>query len=175
MCEYCEIAEGGRGAFKIFEDDKVLAILSQSPASFGHVLVMPKSHHHIIEQVPDFLLSHLMMVSSKLMVCLFEGLNAEGTNLIISNGIAAGQTEPHFMLSLVPRRENDGINLQWHPKQASPEELSTVELELSEFTRKIGEFEKEKPKPIVMDEEKTSDDMESDDNSVRVRHLTRIP
>jgi histidine triad (HIT) family protein len=175
LCEHCAMIDGKRKAWKVYEDDKVLAVLAEQPAAIGHILVMPKNHHQIIEQVPDFILSHLLVVANKLMSATFEAFGAQGTNMLIQNGIPAGQSWPHFMLHIIPRREGDGLSYQWQPKQMSQDDLSTVELQIGEFTKGIGDFEREKPKPIVLDEAKPLDDMESDENSLRVRHLTRLP
>jgi histidine triad (HIT) family protein len=176
MCEYCDIIDGARSAWKLYEDDKVIAVLSESPATFGHILAMPKHHHQIIEQVPDYIISHLFGIVNKILIAAFEALGAHGTNILINNGPPAGQTSSHFLVHIVPRRENDSINLQWQPKSFSQDQLSTIELELNEFTKNIGDFEKEKPKPINLDEETPpSDHLESEETSYQVRHLTRIP
>jgi histidine triad (HIT) family protein len=175
MCNFCDIIDGLKPARKLYEDEKVLAVLSETPATFGHILVMPKQHHNIIEQVPDFIISHLFAVTNKLMISTFDVLGAQGTNILINNGTAAGQTESHFLVNIVPRRENDGISLQWQPRQLSQEEFSTIELEITELAKNIGDFEKEKPKPINLDEDSSSGDVENEETSYRVKHLTRIP
>jgi histidine triad (HIT) family protein len=170
ICEYCEIINGKSKAVKVFEDTKVVAILNDRPASAGHILLMPKEHYPIIEQVPDFIISHLFVVANKLSVSAFEGMNATGTNIMVNNGVAAGQNSAHFMIHIIPRRENDGLNLSWQPKQLSQEEFATTELMVNEFTKTIGEFETEKPKPIVKEKER-----EIDEEDFIVKALDRIP
>ena len=44
MCIFCEIIKGNIPSKKVYEDDKVLAILDISQVTFGHTLVMPKKH-----------------------------------------------------------------------------------------------------------------------------------
>ncbi|MFC1752344.1 HIT family protein [Thermoproteota archaeon] len=149
-CPYCQII-WDKEKKKIYEDDKVVAVLEQKPSSQGHVLVMPKEHYPIIEQVPDFLVSHVFAIANKISVALFESLNAQGTNIIVNNGIAAGQESAHFLINVIARREGDGLDFQWQPKQLSEEEMSTIELQIKEQTKSIGEFEGEKAKPIEMD------------------------
>jgi histidine triad (HIT) family protein len=162
--------QGKAKAVKVFEDAKVIAILSDRPASAGHILLMPKEHYPIIEQVPDYIISHLFIVANKLSVSVFEGMNAMGTNIIVNNGVAAGQNSAHFMIHIIPRRENDGLNLSWQPKQLSQEEFATTELMVNEFTKAIGNFETEKPKPIIIEKEQ-----EIDEEDFIVKALDRIP
>ncbi|MFO8016934.1 MAG: HIT domain-containing protein [Candidatus Woesearchaeota archaeon] len=139
---------------KLYEDEKVAVMLSDTPATIGHLLVMPKEHYPIIEQVPDFIVEHALKVANKISVAVFETLKVQGTNIIVNNGIAAGQDSAHFMIHVIPRKENDGLNLQWQPKQMGEEEMSTIELQLKEETKNIGSFQKEKEEPVEMSTER---------------------
>src|SRR3989338_5851377 len=110
---------------------------------------MPKNHYPIIEQVPDMEIVRLFQASNRISSAIFESLGAQGTNIFVANGIPAGQTVAHFTINVIPRKENDGINLQWQPKQLNEEEISTIELKLKEQTKNMGHFEKEEKKPRV--------------------------
>jgi histidine triad (HIT) family protein len=148
-CIICQIIGNSIPSKKIYEDELVLAVLDVNGANPGHCFVMPKNHYPIIEQVPDMEIGKLFQVSNKISSAIFEALGAQGTNIFVANGIPAGQTVAHFMINVIPRKENDEINLQWQPKQLSEEEMSTVELKLKEQTKNIGYFEKEEKKPRI--------------------------
>ena len=148
-CIICQIAANRIPSKKIYEDELVLAVLDVNGANPGHCFVMPKNHYPIIEQVPDIEIGRLFQVSNKISSAIFESLGSQGTNIFVANGIPAGQTIAHFTVNVIPRKDNDGINLQWQPKQLSEEEMSTVELKLKEQTKNIGHFEKEEKKPRV--------------------------
>lgn len=160
-CIVCGIIAGSIPSKKIYEDELVMAVLDVNGSNPGHCFVMPKNHYPIIEQVPDAEIGKLFQVSNKISTAIFESLGVQGTNIFVANGIPAGQTVAHFTINIIPRKENDGINLQWQPRQLSEEEMSTVELKLKDGTKNIGHFEKEKkptklmaPKPIeITDEE----------------------
>lgn len=159
-CIICQIVGGAVPSKKVYEDDLVMAVLDVNGANPGHCFIMPKNHYPIIEQVPDSEIGKMFQVSNKISTAIFETLGAQGTNIFVANGIPAGQTVAHFMINVIPRKENDGINLQWQPKQLSEEEMSTVELKLKEQSKNIGNFEKEKkapkisaPKPVVLSDE----------------------
>lgn len=159
-CVVCQIINGNVPSKKVYEDELAMAVLDVNGANPGHCFVMPKNHYPIIEQVPDAEIGRLFNVSNRISSAIFESLGAQGTNIFVANGIPAGQTVAHFTINVIPRKENDGINLQWQPKQLSEEEMSTVELKLKEQTKNIGHFEKEEkkakiqaPKPLVLSDE----------------------
>ena len=143
-CIVCQIASGRVPSKKIYEDDLALAVLDVNGANPGHCFVLPKNHYPILEQVPDAEIGKLFQVANKVSTAIFESLGAQGTNIFVANGLPAGQTVAHFTINVIPRKENDGINLQWQPKQLSEEEMSTVELKLKDQAKNIGHFEKEK-------------------------------
>jgi hypothetical protein len=84
------------------------------------------------------------------------------------------------MVHVIPRKENDGVNLQWKTKQLTEEEMSTVELKLKEQIQNVGvgKIENvEKPKTILENAEiqptqSISDDDEEDYIS---KQMKRIP
>ena len=159
-CIICQIIGDRIPSKKVYEDELVMAVLDVNGANPGHCFVMPKNHYPIIEQVPDIEVGRLFQVSNRLSSAIFESLGVQGTNIFVANGLPAGQTVAHFTINVIPRKENDGINLQWQPKQLSEEEISTVELKLKEQTKNIGHFEKEEKKakvhaakPVILSDE----------------------
>jgi len=173
-CEYCQISKGNTKSKKVYEDEKAYAILSNQPASAGHIILFLKEHQPIIENVKDYDVAYLFKIANKLSTATFESLGAQGTNIIVQNGVAAGQRIPHFCIHIIPRRENDNLNLTWQPKQLNEEEMSTVELQLKDVTNTIGEFEKEKEEPVELDKKKEEIKEIKGDNYL-VKQLRRIP
>jgi|DewCreStandDraft_4_1066084.scaffolds.fasta_scaffold90709_2 histidine triad (HIT) family protein len=169
-CEICELMKEKKGL--LFEDEQMAIMLAPKPAVPGHIILAPKTHAAILEQVPDFVIGKMFDKANKVSIAVFETLGAEGTNIIANNGIAAGQTTNHFLLNVIPRRENDNLNLLWNPKQLSEEEMSTIELKLKEESKGIGVFEKEKPKPK---EEKKPEKIEDEGENYLLKQLERLP
>lgn len=176
MCEFCDIIQGKEEAETLYEDEKVMAVLHLKPAFPGQVLIFTKEHHPILEQVPDYLVSHAFKIANKLSTVLFETLNIQGTNLLVQNGTAAGQSIPHFSINLIPRSEKDGLNFQWEPKKFSKEEMDTAQLQLKSFTENIHPsiFEKEKKKVELKLEEKPLVLSASKENYL-IKQIIRIP
>ena len=110
QCIFCQIISGKVQAKKVYEDEKVLGVLDINPANPGHILILTKEHYSIMPQVPEDEISHIFMVVKSLSNTMLRGIDAQGTNIIVANGVAAGQRAQHFMVHLIPRKENDGLN-----------------------------------------------------------------
>ncbi len=173
-CTICDLVKDKHGM--LFEDEHLAIVLAQKPAVPGHVLLVPKQHAAILEQIPDFVIGKLFDKANKVSIAVFETLGAEGTNIIVNNGIAAGQTANHCIVNVLPRRQNDGLDFAWQPKQLSEEEMSTVELTLKEEAKGIGAFEKEKAKPKEIPAKKAEEIKEAkDDINYLLKQLERLP
>lgn len=169
-CALCRaIKEGSK---KVYEDDKVVAMLSETPCTPGHVVIAPKNHSPIIEEVPDPVVAHAFQVANKLSTVIFEQLGAHGTNIFVQNGVSAGQELPHFTVNVIPRRENDNLPIQWQPTEVPEDQLSTLELQIKEESKNIGAFEQEKQAPI---EVKKEEQVISGEEDYRIKHLKRLP
>ncbi len=169
-CEICQIFEN-KDVFKVlYEDELCLAILHEKPANYGHVMVIPKEHYVIMEDVPDKIIEHLFLISNIISTAIFESLNVQGTNILVNNGQAAKQENPHFLIYIIPRTENDGINFEWKAEPAKEDDLTTTELKLKELTEKIVMQEEEK------EPEKIEQNIETvEDEDLRFKQLHRIP
>jgi histidine triad (HIT) family protein len=170
-CEICDLIKSKKG--KLYEDEKVYAFLAPKPATTGHVIITTKEHYPILEQVPDLVTGELFVKANKISMSCFETIGAEGTNILIQNGVAAGQKHNHVILHVIPRRDKDGLNLAWQPKQMGEEEMSTVELKVKQETGAIGSFEKEKEKPIEI---KGPEEIEAGpEEDYLIKQLERLP
>jgi len=125
-----------------------------------------------MSQKNNCLIAHLSKITNKISIAVFEALQAKGTNILIQNGITAGQKTNHFMIHIIPRKENDGLDFQWQPKQLNQEQMSTIELNLKEATKGIGDFEKEEKKPVRLD--KKIEKIDKEENYL-IKQLNRIP
>lgn len=177
-CLICKIVANQVPSYKIYEDDLILAVLDVNGANPGHCFVIPKNHYPIIEQVPDTELANLFGIANKISSAIFENLKAQGTNIFVANGIPAGQTVAHFLINVIPRKENDGINLQWKPKQLTEEEMSTIELKLKDQIQNIGVGKTEsieKPKVAAEKPQTISISDDDDEEDYIAKQMRRVP
>jgi histidine triad (HIT) family protein len=157
----------------IYKDEEIAILLAEEPATAGHLKIIPAKHFLIMEEIPSNILSKLFITSNKISTLLFEKLNAHGSNIIIQNGTAAGQTDNHFVIDIIPRRENDNLNLEWKPGKASEDDLSTVMLKLQENTKYIDETKEEKP--VIKQEESAEIKEKKGVTNYMLKSLDRIP
>lgn len=132
QCIFCHIIAGKVQAKKIFEDDKTLAVLDINPANPGHILLLPKEHYAIMPQLPEDELIHIFMVAKSLSNTALKTLEASGTNIIVANGPAAGQKAQHFMIHIIPRKENDNLSFDIPQKKIPEKDLDVIQQKLSQ-------------------------------------------
>lgn len=145
QCVFCHIASGKIPAKKVYDDEKVIAVLDINPAAPGHILVIPKNHAAIMPQMGEDLVAHIGMLSKQLSNALIRALKIEGTSIFVANGVAAGQRAPHFLLHVIPRSQNDGIGLQ--PSVVKIDEKAAKEAFDNLSAAVAKQFGKEPPKP----------------------------
>ncbi|MBI4017237.1 MAG: HIT family protein [Candidatus Aenigmarchaeota archaeon] len=142
QCIFCHIIAGAVASKKVFEDEKVTAVLDINPANFGHVLLMPKEHFAIMPQIPDDIIGHMGNVSKGISLAMLKAFGIEGTTTFVANGMAAGQRAQHFMIHIIPRTENDGVGItSFDGKPASPEMLAKIKNALHASVKKLLNFD----------------------------------
>ena len=77
-------------------------------------------------QLPEDELAHVFIAAKSLSNTMLRGLEAQGTNLIVANGVAAGQRAQHFMVHIIPRKENDGVTFTLPQKTLGEEQIESV-------------------------------------------------
>ncbi len=156
QCVFCQIASGKVPSKKVYEDQKCLAVLDISPASKGHLLLLPKEHYAVMPQVPEETIGHLFVVAKNLSQVLLKTFKADGTTVFIANGAAAGQRSQHFLVHVIPRKGGDGL-LNVEEKLVDQEMVSkvrnAVEGKLQELLGKKPELKKEQKLISVTEEE----------------------
>lgn len=126
MCVFCKIISGEYSSSKIYEDDKVLAILDLSQATYGHTLAMPKAHYENIFDLDIEVASHLFKVVKQISNHYQTVIpNLKGINLLNNNGQKAGQTVMHYHMHIIPRYEDDDlVDMKFTEHKLNLQELS---------------------------------------------------
>lgn len=112
-CIFCKIIAGEIPSKTVYEDDSYKAILDISPASKGHVIILPKNHANNIFEISDEDASGIMIVAKKIAAKLKKVFDCDGVNILQNNGEVAGQTVFHLHVHVIPRYENDNIKIKW--------------------------------------------------------------
>jgi len=149
QCIFCQIISGKVQSKKVYEDDKCLAILDINPANPGHTVVLPKEHYSIMPQLSEEEIAHLFMIAKNISNAALRALQVQGTNIVVQNGIAAGQKAQHFMIHIIPRKDGDGINFELPQRKIPEDELELIKKQLEKRLGVVKEVPKEKALPKI--------------------------
>ncbi len=146
-CIFCKMIAGEIPTYKVYEDDKVFAILDINPGNDGHILLLPRDHYQILPQMPPDILGHMMVIAKKISNVMLSVLKVRGTSLYFEIGDAAGQKAPHVMLHIIPASADKKI-LQPESKEQDKDKISSLLNSLRAKTGYKVPGEKLKPAPV---------------------------
>lgn len=110
-CVFCKIVAGQLPAAMVYEDARVVAFLDIAPLNKGHTLVVPRQHFFSITECPPDIQAAILQAASRIAAAMMRAVDADGFNLILSNGACAGQVVQHVHMHVVPRFPDDGVSL----------------------------------------------------------------
>lgn len=113
-CVFCEILAGRAPAAFVCQEDRVCAFLDYRPVKKGHILIVPRSHHGVLAELPAAERSGYLEVVQRLCTAVERGLGAEGSFIGINNRVS--QSVPHLHTHLIPRRRGDGLRGFFWPR-----------------------------------------------------------
>ena len=110
-CVFCKIVKGEIPAYKLYEDEKVLAFLDINPFAPGHTLIIPKEHTLDVMTIDKETLSYIMDKAKEMAKLVTTKLEAPGFTLIQNNGFV--QEVKHFHLHMIPKyRKNPLMDVE---------------------------------------------------------------
>ena len=132
-CIFCKIVKGEIPAAKVYEGKKFIAFLDISPANKGHALIIPKKHYEKLEGMPDSDGKKFGELQVKLGKAVMKATNAEGFNLLLNNGKAAGQEVMHAHMHIQPRFSTDDFHYKWTHKKYEEGEMQRMQEKIKQF------------------------------------------
>ena len=81
--------------------------------------------------------TEIFKIANKVGKNLVKDIKAQGINILVASGYAAGQKADHIVVHIIPRFQDDKINFDWTPKEINEEDLDRI--------KGLIKFEKEKP------------------------------
>ncbi len=109
-----KIIDGEIPAHKVYEDDKVLAILDIGPLSRGHTLVIPKEVAETLDQLSDESAAALGRVLPRLCRAVVAATGVTQYNVLENNGRGAHQMVQHVHFHIIPKpNEREGLGIGW--------------------------------------------------------------
>jgi histidine triad (HIT) family protein len=130
-CLFCKIVAGEIPSTRVDEDERTVAFMDISPATRGHLLVVPREHATDLLEVPEADLDACARTAKRLAQRIVDRLGADGVNLLNSCGQAAWQTVFHFHVHVIPRYAGDPLQLPWVPAPGDADEIAATAQQLS--------------------------------------------
>lgn len=125
-CIFCKLANGIFDTNTLYEDEDFRVIFDASPATEGHVLILPKEHYANVFELPEKLASKVFALAKKIATVLKEITGCEGVNILQNNGEAAGQTVFHFHMHIIPRYGNGGEMIMWKANELNQDKVDEI-------------------------------------------------
>ncbi|WP_435022023.1 HIT family protein [Tundrisphaera sp. TA3] len=134
-CLFCRIIAGQIPSAQILETDWAVAFLDIHPVNPGHVLLVPKVHHATLADLPEDAASAVAALMPGLVRAIIAATGADGLNVVVNNGHAAGQTVDHGHWHLIPRFHGDPVHWPWPHQSYSGDELGRMQGRIAEAFR----------------------------------------
>jgi len=110
-CIFCDLIRGAAEVSMVYEDATAIAFLDIQPVNPGHVLVVPRQHYEVLQDIPRRVGAHLYELASRLIPIVQTASGATDMNIVVNSGAAAGQNVMHYHIHLIPRRDGDGFDV----------------------------------------------------------------
>ena len=136
-CTFCQIVSGELPADLVDEDERTVAFMDISPATLGHVLVVPRRHvADVLSADPGDWLAVAAM-ARRMARWAVGAFGAGGVDLVQANsdGSVGNQTVFHLHVHVLPRYHDDQLGSWWSPQTADPAEITEAARRLVEFGR----------------------------------------
>jgi|SRR6185503_8158946 len=108
----------------LYETPHTLAFMSSDIPEHadGHILIIPKKRFSDFSKIPVEVAQELFATLSHIGRVI--GISHDGYNILLNNGIDAGQYIFHAHFHLVPRKHGDGIEIEkWNRSVVTPDEF----------------------------------------------------
>ena len=114
QCVFCEIVAGRTFAHVVLDDATAMAFLDVRPVFKGHLLLVPRTHHETLVDLPEADVTPLFERARTLAGVVEEAMAAAGTFVAINNRVS--QSVPHLHVHIVPRNRKDGLRGFFWPR-----------------------------------------------------------
>jgi histidine triad (HIT) family protein len=125
-CVFCKIIAGEIPSARVLETEQAVAFLDIQPLNPGHTLLVPRSHHARLSELPEELAAHAGALLPRLCRAVKAATRSVGLNVVVNIGKAAGQTIDHCHWHIIPRFPADPIHWPWPQGKYEGDELARM-------------------------------------------------
>lgn len=120
---FSKIINGEIPSVKVYEDELVYAFMDAGQVNPGHVLVATKKPYETLMDADEESAAAMMRAANRIAKAVQKAFQPDGMTILQANKPAGWQTVPHLHLHVLPRYENDGVELTWPRKEPGLEKL----------------------------------------------------
>ncbi len=109
-CVFCNLLQrsDGQDNLVVHRGESAFVMLNRFPYTSGHVMVLPYAHQSTLDALTPATRAEMMELATRVTLVLGRVYRAQGFNIGINQGDAAGAgIAPHIHLHIVPRWSGD--------------------------------------------------------------------
>lgn len=118
-----KIISGEIPSAKVYEDEYVVAFMDAGQVNPGHVLVATRKPYVTLMDADEESAAAMMRAARRIARAVQAAFQPDGITILQANKPAGWQTVPHLHLHVLPRYDNDGVDLTWPRKEPGMEKL----------------------------------------------------
>ena len=135
-CIFCQILAGDAEVSWIARENGVAAFMDLHPVNPGHALVVPEAHSVGLADLDPNDGREVMALGQRVAAAIrASGLPSDGINLILADGVAAGQEVFHAHLHVIPRVQGDAFGFRHAPDYPRAEHRRVLDEHAAEIGR----------------------------------------
>ncbi len=135
-CIFCQIIQKTLPSAVVYETAEVFAFLDINPLTQGHTLIIPKQHAETIFDMSATSSQAIFEAIQHVGRSLMESLSADGLNVLQNNYAASGQEVGHVHWHLIPRKNNDGVQLWTKKPSPNKDTVNTLAEQIRQISMK---------------------------------------
>jgi histidine triad (HIT) family protein len=120
---FSKIIRGELPSAKVYEDEFVYAFMDAGQVNPGHVLIATKKPFETLMDADEESAAAMMRAAVRIAKAVQQAFRPDGITVLQANKPAGWQTVPHLHLHVLPRYENDGVELTWPRKEPGLDRL----------------------------------------------------
>ncbi|MCP4177030.1 MAG: HIT family protein [bacterium] len=125
-CVFCKIINKKISDVNIiYEDEFIIAFLSNAPINMGHTIIASKKHLNNISSLDENIAGKMFYTATRIGVAARRAIDADGYNIFSADGFCAGQDIQHAHINMIPRFIDDGFHWNWRVLDT---ELNNIEI-----------------------------------------------
>jgi len=111
-CPFCLIIADKSPAYRLYENDLVIAILDILPLRAGHILVIPKAHYPRLSELPSEYAAATGKAVSEVANALTKTMNNTGLNVVCNQEYAQAVPHVHYHIVPAPQLNSSAASLE---------------------------------------------------------------